>query len=91
MSLYVMKDDCQKERSLVFLYWHPFFGEHDPFAAIDIHHVVVVVDQLPGLFKATDGNSLIGVDSIEIRGSGHRISQYRHILPQVRLINYLPL
>jgi hypothetical protein len=67
----VMKDNRQQKWTLVILQGHPFGREHHTCTAIDLNNMMVIVDEFLGLLARTNADSLIGVDSIKVRWTGH--------------------
>jgi hypothetical protein len=55
---------CQNETARILFKGYPFFCEHNPSPAMDLHHVVVIAHQFLHLLRGTDGNGLAELDPV---------------------------
>ncbi len=65
----VVEYNGQHKGTRLLLYGHPWVSEHHARASLHLDHMMVIINQLLGLFSRTNGNRLVGVNLIE--GLGH--------------------
>ena len=65
VPLHVAEHHRQDEGAAVLVNRHPLVGKQYPVAAVDPHHVVVIVDKLLRLFAGADGDRLVGLYAVE--------------------------